>query len=73
MGNRAAQDIDQPDSGFEVGDFEVAWSPMDKVGCICPRCRKRHFMSLHWIGRGTPRKFCPNCKDRETPYDGDEE
>ena len=33
-----------------------------KVECICPKCGKKHVMNFHWIGRGTPRKFCPPCK-----------
>ena len=34
-----------------------------KVECICPKCSKRHIMAIHWIGRGTPRKFCSACRD----------
>jgi transposase-like protein len=33
-----------------------------KVECICPKCGQRHVMTFHWIGRGTPRKYCPSCK-----------
>ena len=33
-----------------------------KVECICPKCGNKHTMNFHWIGRGTPRKFCPPCK-----------
>ena len=32
------------------------------VECICPKCGERHTINFHWIGRGTPRKFCPLCK-----------
>ena len=35
-----------------------------KVECICPKCQLKHSMRLHWIGRGTPRKFCNRCRDR---------
>jgi predicted RNA-binding Zn-ribbon protein involved in translation (DUF1610 family) len=34
-----------------------------KVECICPKCGQKHIMNLHWIGRGTPRKFCKPCRD----------
>lgn len=33
------------------------------VECICPKCGKQHMMSIHWIGRGKPRKFCNSCRD----------
>ena len=33
-----------------------------KVECICPKCSQRHVMAFHWIGRGTPRKYCQSCK-----------
>ena len=33
-----------------------------KVECICPKCGDKHIMNFHWIGRGTPRKFCQSCK-----------
>ncbi len=35
-----------------------------KLECICPKCGQNHKMSFHWIGRGTPRKYCPSCKGR---------
>jgi hypothetical protein len=34
-----------------------------KVECICPKCGKKHVMNFHWIGRGTPRKYCQSCRD----------
>jgi hypothetical protein len=33
-----------------------------KVECLCPKCGRKHVMTFHWIGRGTPRKYCPSCK-----------
>jgi hypothetical protein len=33
------------------------------IECICPKCGERHILSLHWIGRGTPRKYCPLCRN----------
>jgi hypothetical protein len=33
-----------------------------KVECICPKCGQKHKMTLHWIGRGIPRKYCALCK-----------
>jgi predicted RNA-binding Zn-ribbon protein involved in translation (DUF1610 family) len=34
-----------------------------KVECLCPKCGKKHIMNFHWIGRGTPRKYCQSCRD----------
>ena len=51
---------------------EVEGFGKSKVECICPRCGKMHIMKIWWIGRGVPRKFCQNCRDRETPFDGDD-
>ena len=42
----------------ESDDFEKR-----DVACICPKCVKTHFIKMHWIGRGTPRKFCPSCRN----------
>jgi len=38
------------------------WKKLE-IECICPKCGKNHMMSIHWIGRGMPRKFCNNCRD----------
>lgn len=45
------------------GDLnEIEYNDKMKVECICPKCGQRHIMTFHWIGRGTPRKYCPACK-----------
>jgi hypothetical protein len=41
---------------------ELSFNDKLKVECICPKCDQKHKMSLHWIGRGTPRKYCSGCK-----------
>jgi hypothetical protein len=41
--------------------YDINFDKM-KVECICPKCGSRHVMNFHWIGRGTPRKFCQPCK-----------
>ena len=51
---------------------EVEGFYKSKVECICPRCGKMHIMKMRWIGRGVPRKFCQNCRDRETPFDDED-
>ena len=33
------------------------------VECICPKCGQRHIVNFHWIGRGTPRKYCTLCRN----------
>jgi hypothetical protein len=57
----------ESDQGSEVEGFGKS-----KVECICPGCGKIHIMKMRWIGRGVPRKFCQSCRDRETPFDGDD-
>ena len=34
------------------------------VTCKCPRCGTYHDAAMHWTGRGTPRLFCPTCRNR---------
>jgi hypothetical protein len=49
----------------ELDDFEFddkSFNSKMKVECICPKCSQRHVMTFHWIGRGTPRKYCQSCK-----------
>ena len=47
----------EPDELYDDIDFDKM-----KVECICPKCGNKHLMNFRWIGRGTPRKFCPPCK-----------
>jgi hypothetical protein len=51
--------LENADDDFEM-DFNCDKS---KVECICPKCDKKHILSFHWIGRGTPRKYCQSCRD----------
>ena len=47
----------------ELDDFDdISYNSKMKVECLCPKCGLRHVMAFHWIGRGTPRKYCPSCK-----------
>jgi hypothetical protein len=47
----------------EVDEFADGKNPTKmKVECICPMCGKNHTMSINWIGRGIPRKYCQSCK-----------
>jgi hypothetical protein len=46
------------DSNFD----EIYYNDKKKIECICPKCGQRHKMAFHWIGRGTPRKYCAPCK-----------
>jgi len=47
----------------EINELEESFkADKMKVECICIRCDQKHTMNFHWIGRGTPRKFCRACK-----------
>jgi hypothetical protein len=46
----------------EVGFDGSQYNDKIKVDCICPKCGQRHTKTFHWIGRGTPRKYCQSCK-----------
>jgi len=53
-------------NSFEAHDsdelsYDINFDKM-KVECVCPKCGNKHTMNFHWIGRGTPRKFCQPCK-----------
>lgn len=65
--NEPLEDAD-PDLDEDPGSPTFSKS---KIECICPGCGKMHVMKMNWIGRGVPRKFCQNCRDRETPLDDD--
>jgi len=58
-GSHRPSSMDEADGG-ELNEIE--YNDKMKVECICPKCGQRHIMTFHWIGRGTPRKYCPSCK-----------
>jgi len=39
------------------------YSVKKQIECICPRCDRKHKMSLFWTGKLPPRKLCINCKE----------
>jgi len=43
-------------------DDETLCLSKARTKCICPKCRKTHFMNIHWVGHGVPRKFCRHCR-----------
>ena len=55
--SRKSFNATEPDEFYDGIDYDKM-----KMECICPKCGKKHFVNFHWIGRGTPRKFCPPCK-----------
>ena len=46
----------------EVDTSDLPFNDKMKVECLCPKCGRKHVMTFHWIGRGTPRKYCQSCK-----------
>jgi hypothetical protein len=52
----------QMEKPMEEVEDALPYNEKTKVECICPMCGKKHIMSFHWIGRGTPRKYCPTCR-----------
>ena len=51
------------DDEIDTDDYdEIKYNDKMKVECICPKCGIKHKVNFHWIGRGTPRKYCPTCK-----------
>jgi transposase-like protein len=54
----------KPPQAAAVEDTEaIVDHDKSKVECLCPKCGKKHIMNFHWIGRGTPRKYCQSCRD----------
>jgi ribosomal protein S27AE len=47
---------------YEVDFDDKSYNSKMKVECICPKCGERHMLAFHWIGRGTPRKYCQTCR-----------
>jgi len=47
--------------GCEKGTYKKGFT---KLTAICPKCRKEHkcILPYPWIGNGTPRIYCLNCK-----------
>jgi RNase P subunit RPR2 len=41
---------------------------LNEVECQCPKCGTKHMKMMIWIGRGTPRKFCENCKKLQVEF-----
>lgn len=59
----AQKEVLNTNENLDAGDFdEIKYNDKIKVECICPKCGQKHKMNFHWIGRGTPRKYCPVCK-----------
>jgi ribosomal protein S27AE len=51
-----------PEELDDVESDDKSYDSKMKIECICPKCAQRHIMAFHWIGRGTPRKYCQSCK-----------
>jgi hypothetical protein len=63
----ADQEHDAVAKSKRYGQYERSGKSM--IECICPCCGILHTMKLHWSGRGIPRKFCEDCRERETQID----
>ena len=62
--DKCLNDIETPslyENKIDEFDNNIDYDKM-RIECICPKCGKKHVMNFHWIGRGTPRKFCQFCK-----------
>jgi len=38
------------------------------ITCKCPKCEKLHDAAVRWTGRGTPRLFCPTCRNKSASH-----
>ena len=53
------ENVNMPDP---VDEELMDYDPKKPVDCICPKCRCRHTMQMHWIGNFTPWKYCKRCR-----------
>jgi hypothetical protein len=62
--NRRAGLLEKDLAEFEpIDESDNTFTPQkSKIVCICPMCDQKHTMNIVWIGRGSPRKYCQNCK-----------
>ena len=42
---------------------------MKPTECKCPLCERKHTYTLLWIGRGVPRVYCPQCRQKVGEYE----
>ncbi|BBO86116.1 hypothetical protein [Desulfosarcina ovata] len=56
----------QPNKNNERQQFKTGKA---FVSCVCPKCASHHNVFMMWTGRGTPRKYCPNCRPLVAGYD----
>ncbi len=61
----ACDDVAVVDDEY-VDDYEVELEDLMKkrpVECRCPKCSKKHILSIFWTGTGTPRMYCHQCRE----------
>ena len=47
--------------GSKAIEKKDTWNKLEIA--VCPKCRQEHEILIHWIGRGVPKIYCPDCKD----------
>ena len=52
------RDVERTDAGASIPGSKC------QITCKCPLCGSYHDTVLQWTGRGTPRLFCPTCRNR---------